>query len=106
MRSPRILRVAKGLTAVLAAGVLTGALSQGELECEEAIEHLQGCCETVEVMGLCGGSDCGGRTIPLDQSECIQALGCDELRAAGVCERVTQLARVSGDTSVFGEVCP
>ena len=62
-----------------------------ELECEEAVGHLLDCCP-----GLSFSEDyctydahCSGRPPRLDedQSRCIRAKSCDELRDAHACER-------------------
>lgn len=90
----------------MAVGVLTGALSQAEIECEEAMEYLSSCCEEPVTGNICGGSGCGGSTLPLEQSECIRASDCDELRAAGVCERVKHVDVDPSDGTKAAWVCP
>ncbi len=70
-------------------------LLQVELDCEEAVSVLEGCCP-----GFAGSqlqcqynSDCSQTTYPAisqDQSACIRGESCDELKSTGVCDRAQQ----------------
>ena len=96
-------------TALVTAGSLAvvfacgGPLRQDELDCEEAVAVLEGCCP-----GFVGSllecqytSDCGGTrypAIPEDQASCIRRESCDELKSTGVCQRA-QEAREYGTTT-------
>jgi hypothetical protein len=69
-----------------------GPLLQVELDCEEAVSVLDGCCP-----GFAGSqlqcnykSDCSGTTYPaISQSDsaCIRSESCSELKSTGVCDR-------------------
>jgi hypothetical protein len=84
------------------------ALQQDELDCEEAVSYLEGCCPGFDTRGLsCVDNGCGGHNpdISEPQSACIRAEGCHELVASGVCERAQQALPGSNGTSTT-QVCP
>jgi hypothetical protein len=86
--------------------LLLGAFDEKNIECEEAIAHLQDCCDDLDARYVCE-SGCVGTTLPLKESNCIQDRTCSELISAGVCERVTQLSRdAPSDGEPHQEVCP
>jgi len=91
-----------------------GDMRQDELDCEEAVSHLQECCpgftgNNVECTYVSG---CAGTTYPeisYDQSRCIRGESCDALVRSGVCERTRQLSPEPtgrGATTFFPQVCP
>jgi hypothetical protein len=107
MRSTPRLGLAMRMIALVSAGLLAGALDREELECEEAIAHLKDCCEPLETDNICGAG-CDALTLSLEESGCIEERGCDELRAAGVCERVSALsiAGAPEEGAFRAPVCP
>lgn len=109
----------KRITLGLLAGaclVLVGfGLDKGELACEQAAVHLSECCPDFDITRM----DCtqeGGCTrtressaVALEESECIRAASCDDIKARRVCERldvrVIEAAEGGGpDTSELYEV--
>jgi hypothetical protein len=76
--------------------VADGGLRQDELECEEAVSYLQGCCPSfagatvtcVHDVGCGVGSE---TALSIDESECILAESCDQIVASHLCERVKNL---------------
>jgi hypothetical protein len=85
------------------------ALQQDELDCEEAVSHLEGCCRGFNSSGLrcvdkqgCDSSEYPD--ISEQQSACIRAESCQELVATGVCERAQNALPGSGGRS--SQVCP
>jgi hypothetical protein len=92
--------------AALALGVMTGALEERTLECEEAIAHLRDCCPGLSAPAACGDG-CSKVTLSEAESECIRESDCDELRAADVCGRVETLSAHENDVDGGWEpVCP
>jgi hypothetical protein len=84
------------------------ALQQDELDCEEAVSYLEGCCPGFDTRGLkCIDDGCGGHSpdISEPQSACIRAERCQALVASGVCRRAEQALPGSGGSSMT-QVCP
>src|SRR5271166_522110 len=84
------------------------ALQQDELDCEEAVSYLEGCCAGFDTSALrCVDDGCGGHLpdISEPQSACIRTESCRELVATGVCERAQTALPGSGGTSTT-QVCP
>jgi hypothetical protein len=80
---------------------------EDELQCEEAVAHMQGCCDSFEPDVSCtfqGVPDCSGETpiypdISIDQSQCIRDLSCAEVRERGLCEKATWPTALEGTCS-------
>lgn len=116
MRDGMMELVKIALLALAVAGV-TGAfvaLREDELECEEAVAHLEGCCDDfsphqVECEYVSG---CGEETWPdlsVEEANCIEALECDEVRARDLCTKVPILeprGRRDGGVLPRSTVCP
>jgi hypothetical protein len=108
-----VLRGRYGSAALSAAAVALvfacgDALQQDELDCEEAVSYLEGCCPGFDTRGLrCVDDGCGGQVpdISEQQSACIRAESCQELVANGVCQRVQPAAAASSDQAP-SQVCP
>jgi hypothetical protein len=97
--------IAPAVALVFACG---DALQQDELDCEEAVSYLEGCCAGFDTRSLrCVDDGCGGQQpdISESQSACIRARSCEELVASGVCQRAQQALPGSGGTSTT-QVCP
>lgn len=93
-------------------GVLVGCFSslrEDDLECEEAVAHLEDCCPGFDARSVscsyqegCGdGRDQTGQ-LSVQQSNCIQAKSCSDLIASGTCG---QLSGGQGTPISVGEVC-
>ena len=86
-------RVPGWLSAILIALPLAcGDMRQDELDCEEAVSHLQYCCPglTASNIECVDDSGCGSPTSPaisIGQSRCIRDEDCRTLVRSGVCER-------------------
>lgn len=89
----------RGLLAVLSGALaltaLTGAggLREDEIECEQASSHLSDCCPgfdeaRVDCHYIQGCDKTSEPSLGVAESQCIEALGCDEVRARGLCTRV------------------
>jgi hypothetical protein len=81
---------------------------QDELECEEALAHLDDCCEDFDPAAVdCNHVDgCDTDTFPtisVDESQCIRDKSCESIRRDGICQRV--LARQSSVEQASEEVC-
>lgn len=79
--------------ALLALALLGGAegIDQGELECEEAVQHLIDCCPNdapAKKVSCYVGRYCDDSRADLSpaQSVCLRDSSCDALYAAGACE--------------------
>jgi len=89
----------------------TGAINQGEYDCEEAHAHLTKCCPGFHTSSqYCGNGDaCSGVAIDSKQSECVLGMTCDDLVKKGVCDRAMR-AQPSDwstvETTDGGTVCP
>ena len=89
-----------------------GPLRQDELDCEEAVSVLEGCCAGFRGSALqCQyTSDCNGTTYPaitVDASACIRGESCSELVSTGVCQRAQQArSYTTGTVSSHGPSAP
>ena len=94
-----------GALGPLAVGFACGGIKQDEIDCEEALSHLQGCCpdfvaNEVQCESSQTTTDDGCNTVTtttypaLSSAErsCILGEACGELVASGVCDRA-QAAR-------------
>ena len=90
-------------------------LRQDELDCEEAVSHLDECCPgfqaTSRIQCMYDDQGCGNVTepaIPEDVSSCIRNESCEELATAGgVCDRVTAAqASITPGGPLTSAVCP
>jgi hypothetical protein len=84
------------------------ALQQDELDCEEAVSYLEGCCAGSDTRAVrCIDDGCSGHhpDISEPQSACIRAESCQELVATGVCQRAQQWLPGSNGTATT-QVCP
>ena len=85
---------------------------EDEMDCEEAVAHLESCCGQMSVAPTaCTHESSGGlvtaTALTADESRCILGESCDQLRAngaSGICGRVSQLP-VPG-AGVPQTVCP
>lgn len=106
MRKIRTLSPLIQAFAAAAALALLGSIDEQEIECEEAFAHLQSCCETLGPEPVCGAG-CVSLTLSLEESACIKERGCEELRAAEVCERVIALEPdLENESAPHAAVCP
>jgi hypothetical protein len=106
----RVLVGAAGLS--LAAGQC-GVGEEGELACLEAVAQLGACCPGFEAsLFACGDGDehasgCvvvfRSPAISLDESRCIRARSCADLRDGGICARAGSPAAATGAGS---PLCP
>jgi hypothetical protein len=94
------------LIAALAGAVFftCSAPREDELECEEAVAHLEQCCPALDVRLISctyDNSGCGPTypAIAIPEAKCIRHEGCDELVATQVCTRAQEDAGAS-------KVCP
>jgi hypothetical protein len=62
----------------------SGSIDPAEFECEEAVAHIEGCCNT-QVNITCGGT-CQETQLSLHDSQCLRKASCDSLIEAGACE--------------------
>jgi hypothetical protein len=94
------------ILAIVLGGVLPGALHEDQLECEEAIAHLDECC-AIQAPLVCGDG-CSSVTLSLETSECIQDRSCEEILATNICARVVDLSKTAADGGITGQeaVCP
>ena len=106
--------------AICALGVSTlvadGGLRQDEIDCEEAISYLDGCCPGFQggTVACVHDSGCGTVTdtaLSIEESQCIVAESCDQIVSSGICARVTNLPSPSIDTNdgtevTHAPVCP
>ncbi|MFT3764260.1 MAG: hypothetical protein QM820_01870 [Minicystis sp.] len=82
----------RAVVAVLGLSTLVagGGLREDELECEQAVAHLQSCCPGFETAQIrCVYSDTCSLTLPalsIAESECIMKRSCDEIIASKLCE--------------------
>jgi hypothetical protein len=105
---PTLWKTLRGaILAIVLGGVLPGALAEDQLECEQALAHLEECCPTIRAPLVCGDG-CGTITLSLASSECIQDSSCDEILASNMCARVASLSNSAADGTLTGEeaVCP
>ena len=98
--------------------IADGGLRQDELECEDAVAYLQGCCpDWAGATVACSyDSGCGSVTetaLSIDESQCILAESCTQIVASGICDKVKNLASPTidtfgsgGSTSSASSVCP
>jgi hypothetical protein len=80
----------------LSALVADGGLRQDELDCEEAVSYLQGCCPDFGGATVACVHDVGCQTgvetaLSIEESQCILAESCDQVMATGLCEKVKNL---------------
>ena len=87
------------------------ALRQDELDCEEAVSHLQQCCPNFDSSEIAcvyddhGDQGCNATppTLPdisSSQSQCIRSAKCDVLVASGICLRAAQIRSQQSNTQV------
>jgi hypothetical protein len=110
----RLRRLPSSLAAFL---VVVGAfacgdsLRQDELDCEEAVSYLNGCCpgfQATSNLQCVHGEGCGNTTFPAisqDLSTCIRSESCQDLVATGVCSRI-EAAYAPGNALYGGALCP
>jgi hypothetical protein len=78
------------------------ALKQDELDCEEAVSSLEGCCPGFDAKQIqcISQQSCDSSQYPAiseEQSACIRAESCAQLVASGVCQRAQQAWPVTND---------
>lgn len=98
------------ILAITLGGVLPGALHEDQLECEQALAHLEECCPALDAPQVCGDG-CGSVTLTLETSQCLKNSSCAEIEAADMCKRVMEVsnvANIAADGGLTGEeaVCP
>jgi len=96
--------------------VADGGLTQDQLDCEEAVSYLQGCCpgfQASETVACESDQGCGSSTEPalsISDSQCIVSLSCSDLVSQGICARVVNLSSPTSDegttTGDHPSVCP
>jgi hypothetical protein len=104
------------LAVVAVIGLVTcgPALREDELQCEEAVAHLDECCPgfhpTVAQYCQFTYSTCGSDypALRVDESECIRKTDCTHLREQTICERAAKANRstLETDGSARPAVCP
>lgn len=77
-----------------AGGASRSAFREDELQCEEAAAHISDCCGSVPAGLACTYQEdgCAGPAYPslnVEQSRCVRALSCGEVRAQGLCDAGT-----------------
>jgi hypothetical protein len=100
----------------LSALVADGGLRQDELDCEEAVAYLQGCCPDFAGATVACAHDSGcGTTVEtalsIDESQCIVAQSCNQIVASGICDKVKNLPSptmdsINGTSTSHPPVCP
>jgi hypothetical protein len=87
----RTVLAALGFTLLVAGG----GLREDELECEQAVAKLQGCCpDYADAQIECHHSTICGLTEPalsIAESQCIAQLSCEEIVARDLCARTKDL---------------
>jgi hypothetical protein len=83
--------------------LIAGGLRQDELDCEQAVSYLQGCCPAFAgaTVRCVAASGCGTSVSPalsIEESQCILAESCDQVIDSGLCERVKNLPSPTVDT--------
>jgi hypothetical protein len=117
-------RWSTGFTVGLFMGLVLACsgISQAEFECEDAVSHLQKCCQGLTASNInciheaVSGCDSYSNNPDFDtvQSQCILNEPCDELVSTGVCERVIAIPPNDGETGSYQDpstadtitVCP
>jgi len=86
--------------ALITLALLGGAegIDKGELECEEAVQHLLDCCPDdakVRTIACYVGRGCETKTadLPPAQARCLRDQSCDDLYASGACATPTQACK-------------
>lgn len=95
------------ILAIMLGGVLPGALEENQLECEQALAHLEECCPALDAPHACGDG-CDSVTLTLDSSQCLKDSSCAEIQAANMCARVMEVSSLVVTSGATGEVavCP
>ena len=101
------------LAAVVLVPLACGDMRQDELDCEEAVSHLQECCPSfnsrnIECLYVSGCETSTYPAISIQQSQCIRSEACTALVASGVCNRAQGVWPVQADADNSGAaaVCP
>ena len=115
----RALRLAPGWLIAATVGLMfaCGDMRQDELDCEEAVSHLQDCCpgfdsSRIECVYVTGCTNSEYPAISISQSQCIRRESCESLVWSHVCERAQNAWPVNLDNSnasastSAAEVCP
>jgi hypothetical protein len=74
-----------------------GDMQQDVVECEQAMSHVEGCCDGFRAgRTRCVSEGCGSDytkpALSLEESRCIEGLSCDEVRQRGLCRALEDLA--------------
>jgi hypothetical protein len=98
--------------------VASGGLREDEIDCEEAVAHLDECCPgfaKATSMSCTFGTGCE-QSLPeltVDESRCVTAASCDEIRSRNLCETLKHVmspddapADGVGGLPVRPRVCP
>jgi hypothetical protein len=104
-------RFALAIAGIIALAFACGdALRQDELDCEEAVSHLQECCPNFDSRSIAcvyddnGNQGCNPPTLPdisSSQSQCIRNAKCDAVVASGICARAAQIRTQQSNAQVI-----
>jgi hypothetical protein len=110
---PRTRATAWLLAAAVLVPLACGDMRQDELDCEEAVSHLQECCPSfdsshIECLYVSGCETSTYPAISIAQSQCIRGESCATLVSSGVCTRAQGVWPVQADADDTGAaaVCP
>jgi hypothetical protein len=87
-------------------------LREDEFECEQAVNHLKGCCPASfdPTKVACDyETGCGSTTYPalgVDDSKCIEEKSCDQILASGLCGTVEDLPAFVADQDASASAIP
>jgi hypothetical protein len=86
----------RGAMLLVPALMIAGGLRQDELDCEEAVAYLQGCCPdfggaTIQCVANTGCLTSVSPALSIQESQCIRSESCDQVVQSGLCERVKNL---------------
>jgi hypothetical protein len=106
-----------GAAALALAGGQCGVGGEGELACLEAVARLDACCPSFDAsLFTCGDGDepassgcvvvLRSPAISLDESRCICARSCADLRDRGICTRAVSAAGAPTDGPSGSPLCP
>lgn len=106
---PALHRSASSIGAIVVVLFACGGIDDNELHCEEAVSHLEDCCDGFEARRFsCIEEDSGCNQQSPDlydrASECIRKLSCDELRSRGKCASLTALSKSDYPNRIRDEI--
>ncbi len=84
-------------------------IDEQELECEQAVAHVNECCPGFDPHRFnCTFIACESHpNLSIDESRCIEGKSCDEIRARGLCDAPPVSTALDGgvDNSLAAEAC-